>query len=78
MIFLYMLGYGVARFFIEGLRTDQLIFWGTGLPASQIVSVLFVIVAGVMLFLGYTGRFKAKTEMEPVRVGKKGKKRRKK
>ncbi|MCL2528040.1 MAG: prolipoprotein diacylglyceryl transferase [Defluviitaleaceae bacterium] len=77
MIFLYMLGYGAARFFIEGLRTDQLIFWGTGLPASQIVSVLFVVVAGVMLFLGYTGRFKAKTEMEPVRVGKKGKKRRK-
>jgi len=80
MIFLYMLGYGAARFFIEGLRTDQLIFWGTGLPASQIVSVLFVLFAAVMLFLGYTGRFKAKTEadMEPVKVGRKKRKGRRK
>jgi len=77
MILLYMFGYGVARFFIEGLRTDQLIFWGTGLPASQIVSVLFVIVAGVMLFLGYTGRLK-KTEPKPVPVKKGKNKKRKK
>jgi len=55
MIFLYMLGYGVARFFIEGLRTDQLIFFGTGLAASQIVSVIFVIFAAIMLLRGYMG-----------------------
>jgi len=77
MIFLYMFAYGVARFFIEGLRTDQLIFFGTGLAASQIVSVIFALIAGVMLFRGYTGRFVAKApEPEPVR--KKGKRRRKK
>jgi len=77
MIFLYMLGYGAARFFIEGLRTDQLIFFGTGLPASQIVSVLFVVIAGVMLFLGYTGRLKREPVAEPVRGKGKGKRRRK-
>jgi len=58
MIFLYMLGYGAARFFIEGLRTDQLMLFGTGFPVSQVVSVLFVLFAAVMLFRGYTGRMK--------------------
>jgi len=77
MILLYMFGYGIARFFIEGLRTDQLIFWGTGLPASQIVSILFVVVAGVMLFLGYTGRFK-KPEPVPVKKTKNKQRKRKK
>lgn len=45
VMLLYMLGYGFARFFIEGLRTDQLIFFGTGIPASQIMSVIFVLLA---------------------------------
>jgi len=72
MIFLYMLGYGAARFFIEGLRTDQLIFFGTGLAASQIVSVLFIIIAAAMLFRGYTGRIKP----APAPVPAKGKSKR--
>jgi len=75
MIFLYMLGYGAARFFIEGLRTDQIIFFGTGLAASQIMSVLFVLVAAVMLFRGYTGRNKPAPEATPVKT--KSKRRRK-
>jgi len=75
MIFLYMLGYGAARFFIEGLRTDQLMLFGTGLAVSQIVSVIFVIIAGVMLFRGYTGRFKPAQEVAPGKA--KGKRRRK-
>jgi len=58
LIFLYMVAYGAARFFIEGLRTDQLIFFNTGIPASQIVSIIFVILGAVMLFRGYTGRNK--------------------
>ena len=52
VMLLYMLGYGFARFFIEGLRTDQLIFFGTGLPASQITSVAFVLFAGAMIVRG--------------------------
>ena len=75
MILLYMLGYGIARFFIEGLRTDQLIFFGTGLPASQIVSALFVVIAAVMLFRGYMGWSKPAPVAEPVK--KKGKHRKK-
>jgi len=53
IFWLYFLGYGVARFFIEGLRTDQLPFFGTGLAASQVMSVAFVIVALIFLITGY-------------------------
>ncbi|MCL2572099.1 MAG: prolipoprotein diacylglyceryl transferase [Defluviitaleaceae bacterium] len=71
MIFLYMLGYGLARFFIEGLRTDQLMFFA--IPASQIMSILFVLIAAVMLFMGYTGRLK-KPEPAPAKKNRRRKK----
>jgi len=56
IILLYMLGYGIIRFFIEGLRTDQLMFFDTGLPASQIMSVVFVVVAVVLIIAGHMSR----------------------
>ena len=31
MLWIYLLGYGIGRFWIESLRTDQLILFGTGL-----------------------------------------------
>lgn len=46
---LYLFGYGLGRFWIEGLRTDQLLIPGTGLPVSQILAaVLAVVSAGVI------------------------------
>lgn len=39
----YMIGYGVGRFFIEGLRTDQLVVPGIHIAISQIVSVGMVL-----------------------------------
>lgn len=40
----YLAGYGLGRFFIEGLRTDKLLLPGTELPVSQVISaVLFVV-----------------------------------
>jgi phosphatidylglycerol:prolipoprotein diacylglycerol transferase len=53
IVYLYFLGYGIARFFIEGLRTDQLIFFNTGLPASQVVSVIFIIISLGALLMGH-------------------------
>lgn len=47
---LYMIGYGIGRFWIEGLRTDQLLFWGTGIAVSQIVSI-GIIAAGIAVFV---------------------------
>lgn len=37
---LYLAGYGIGRFWIEGLRTDQLLLPGIGLPVSQVLSVI--------------------------------------
>ena len=53
IILLYMLGYGIIRFFIEALRTDQLMFFDTGLPASQIMSVAFVVLSVVLIITGH-------------------------
>lgn len=40
----YFLGYGIIRFFIEGMRTDQLIMPGINYPVSQLLSLVLVIV----------------------------------
>ncbi|MCC8138399.1 MAG: prolipoprotein diacylglyceryl transferase [Clostridiales bacterium] len=46
---LYLLLYGAGRFWIESLRTDQLLLFGTGLPVSQVLSGIFVVVSLVLL-----------------------------
>ena len=40
---LYFAVYGFGRFFIEGLRADSLMLWGTSIPASQLLSALLVL-----------------------------------
>ncbi len=37
---LYLAGYGLGRFFIEGLRTDQLILWNTNIAVSQALGLI--------------------------------------
>lgn len=49
MMWIYLAGYGTGRFWIEGLRTDQLILFGTGLPVSQALSLVLIIVAAANL-----------------------------
>ena len=39
----YLLGYGLGRFWIEGLRTDQLLIPKIGLPVSQILAGVLVV-----------------------------------
>ena len=41
----YLFGYGIGRFIIEGMRTDQLLLPGIGWPVSQVLSALLVIFA---------------------------------
>ena len=48
---IYLFGYGVGRFWIEGLRTDSLMFFGTGLRVSQVLAVLMAIGAIVINFI---------------------------
>lgn len=49
---LYLLFYGIGRFWIEGLRTDQLLVPGTDMPVSQILSGILVVVSLVLLVVG--------------------------
>lgn len=58
---LYLVGYGIGRAWIEGLRTDQLIMKGLNLPVSQILSVVLVILA--IIFIIYN-RTKLKKNMQ--------------
>lgn len=43
LISIYMIGYGIGRFFIEGLRTDCLLLPIIDFPVSQVVSLILVI-----------------------------------
>ena len=47
MWLLYMGGYGLGRFWIEAIRTDQLYVPGTKLPVSQLLAALFILVSAV-------------------------------
>jgi len=48
---MYLLGYGIGRFWIEGLRTDQLILFGTGLAVSQVLALVMVVFSSVFICL---------------------------
>ena len=53
---IYLLGYGLGRFWIESLRTDQLLLPKVGLPVSQLLAGTIVIVSAILVI---TGRKKA-------------------
>ena len=42
---LYLGGYGIGRFWIEGIRTDQLYLAGTTIPVSQLLALVFVVIS---------------------------------
>ena len=44
----YMGGYGIGRFWIESLRTDQLIIGKTGIPVSQLLAGVLVVACVVI------------------------------
>ena len=47
---LYLVGYGVGRFWIEAVRTDQLKIGSTGIPVSQLLAGICVVV-GVTIWI---------------------------
>ena len=49
ILWMYLLGYGLGRAWIEGLRTDQLLFFGTGIPVSQALSMVLVAAASAVI-----------------------------
>ena len=52
LFLMYLLGYGLGRFWIEGLRTDQLLLPGVGIAVSQLLAGAIVVGTGAaMLYL---------------------------
>ncbi len=55
---LYLFGYGVGRFWIEGLRTDPLLIGNTGLAVSQVLAAVLVVVSATLIVLVRLGKIK--------------------
>lgn len=49
----YILFYGIGRFWIEGLRTDSLLLWGTNIAVSQALSAGLALLGLGMLVRGF-------------------------
>lgn len=49
IMLLYMAIYAIGRFWMEGLRTDQLFLWGTGIPVSQLLAALIAVGSIIIL-----------------------------
>ena len=49
LLLIYLLGYSAGRVWIEGLRTDQLVLFGTGIAVSQLLSGILAVIAATVL-----------------------------
>ena len=49
VLWVYLLGYGLGRAWIEGLRTDKILFIGTGIPVSQALSMILVAASAAVI-----------------------------
>ena len=50
---IYLAGYGLGRFVVEGLRSDSLMVGNTGVKVSQALALACFVVAGVVLVINY-------------------------
>lgn len=55
---LYLLGYGVGRFWIESLRTDQLLLPVIGAPVSMVLAALLSVVSLVWIIVWHVREYK--------------------
>ncbi|MBO4696270.1 MAG: prolipoprotein diacylglyceryl transferase [Lachnospiraceae bacterium] len=62
IFYLYLIVYGIGRFWIEGLRTDQLFLFNTAIPVSQALSALLVCLGLVLYIIAFMKKRKAKEE----------------
>ena len=56
----YLIGYGLGRLWIEGMRTDQLLLPVVGIPVSQLLSGCLVVISAAMMYLGLAKRRREK------------------
>lgn len=67
VFFLYLILYGAGRVWIEGLRTDSLMIWGTNIRVSQLLSVLLIV---IFTFLFVRMRKNTLKPAEEIELGK--------
>ena len=61
LFFMYLFGYGLGRVWIEGLRTDQLMLFGTDIAVSQALSGILVLVSlSIMIYKALKEKSKTK------------------
>lgn len=60
----YLIFYGMGRFWIEGLRTDSLFLFGTGIRVSQALSLLLVIGGVIWLTVLVIKKYKKSPKKE--------------
>lgn len=53
IFFMYLFGYGVGRFWVEALRTDQLLIPGTEFAVSQLLAAVLVILSSGFILWNY-------------------------
>lgn len=66
LFYIYMIWYGIGRFFIEGLRTDSLYIGNSDIRVSQVVAI-FSVLAGIVLLV--LSNKKHKRDNQPVYEG---------
>ena len=53
LVLWYLVLYGVGRFWVEALRTDQLLIPGVGFPISQLLGAVLAVCGTVAIFVGH-------------------------
>ncbi len=53
LVLWYLTLYGVGRFWIEALRTDQLLIPGIGFPISQLLGAVIAVCGVIAIFVGH-------------------------
>lgn len=53
LVLWYLVLYGAGRFWIEALRTDQLLIPGIGFPISQLLGLLLAVGGVIMIVIGH-------------------------
>ncbi len=53
LVLWYLTLYGIGRFWIESLRTDQLLLPGIGFPVSQLLGAVIAVIGMIMIIVGH-------------------------
>ena len=53
LVLWYLVLYGVGRFWVESLRTDQLLIPGIGFPISQLLGAVMAVIGLIAIFVGH-------------------------